>query len=118
MTASPMQAVLTSQEVMTPNTSPVRLSLFLEDGVTPFNPLEALQGVSAFEVAVDNGFEGTEEEWLTSLVGADGADGADGTSFTPAAHQADTTAVDLAALKVDFNALLAKLIAADVMAAS
>lgn len=35
-----------------------------------------------------------------------------------AAHQADTTAADLAALKVDFNALLAKLIAAGLMAAS
>jgi len=47
-------------------------------------------GASAYEVAVDNGFEGTESEWLDSLVGpqgprgntgargADGADGADG----------------------------------------
>jgi hypothetical protein len=32
------------------------------------------------------------------------------------AHQADTVAADLAALKVDFNALLAKLQAANVMA--
>lgn len=35
-------------------------------------------GASAYEVAVANGFVGTEAEWLASLVGADGADGADG----------------------------------------
>ena len=35
-------------------------------------------GKSAYEVALDNGFEGTEQEWLASLHGADGADGADG----------------------------------------
>lgn len=27
-----------------------------------------LQGKSAYEVAVDNGFVGTEEQWLSSLV--------------------------------------------------
>lgn len=43
-------------------------------------------GESAYQIAVDNGFEGTEEDWLTSLHGADGgpgpagADGADGKS--------------------------------------
>src|SRR5690606_20733930 len=35
-------------------------------------------GRSAYEVAVDNGFTGTEEEWLASLEGADGKDGRDG----------------------------------------
>lgn len=29
-------------------------------------------GKSAYEIAVKNGFEGTEEEWLASLKGADG----------------------------------------------
>ena len=29
-------------------------------------------GLSAYEVALKNGFEGTEEEWLASLKGADG----------------------------------------------
>lgn len=37
-----------------------------------------LQGYSAYEVAVQNGFEGTEVEWLASLKGADGQDGANG----------------------------------------
>lgn len=62
--------------------------------------INGVAGDSAYEVAVDNGFVGTEEEWLDSLVGpqgpqgvqgiqgipgtpgADGADGADGTSYT------------------------------------
>jgi hypothetical protein len=35
-------------------------------------------GLSAYEVAVENGFVGTEQQWLDSLVGPAGADGADG----------------------------------------
>ncbi len=35
-------------------------------------------GASAYEVAVDNGFVGTEEQWLTSLVGPTGSAGATG----------------------------------------
>lgn len=41
-----------------------------------------LTGDSAYEVAVKNGFEGTETQWLASLKGADGADGADGEDGT------------------------------------
>ena len=37
-------------------------------------------GKSAYEIAVDNGFVGTETEWLESLKGAEGANGA---TFTP-----------------------------------
>jgi len=37
-------------------------------------------GKSAYELAVDNGFEGTEEEWLASLKGEDGVIGSDGAS--------------------------------------
>lgn len=33
-------------------------------------------GKSAYEIAVENGFEGTEEEWLASLKGDPGEDGA------------------------------------------
>ena len=36
------------------------------------------RGKSAYEVAVENGFNGTETEWLASLKGATGAPGADG----------------------------------------
>jgi hypothetical protein len=37
-------------------------------------------GKSAYASALDNGFTGTEAEWLESLVGADGAPGANGES--------------------------------------
>jgi len=37
-----------------------------------------IQGESAYEIAVNNGFTGTEVQWLASLNGADGADGVDG----------------------------------------
>ena len=35
-------------------------------------------GESAYDIAVRYGFEGTEEEWLASLQGANGKNGADG----------------------------------------
>lgn len=38
------------------------------DGIT-------IEGKSAYELAVDNGFVGTEAEWLASLRGTDGTDG-------------------------------------------
>ena len=37
-------------------------------------------GKSAFDIAVENGFVGTEIEWLVSLKGTDGRDGKDGTN--------------------------------------
>ena len=37
-------------------------------------------GKSAFDIAVENGFVGTEIEWLISLKGTDGSDGKDGTN--------------------------------------
>lgn len=41
-------------------------------------------GKSAYEIAVDNGFEGNETEWLASLHGKDGKDGVDGKDgYTP-----------------------------------
>lgn len=40
------------------------------------------RGMSAYEVAVNNGFTGTEKEWLESLKGKDGKDGVNGTSGT------------------------------------
>lgn len=40
--------------------------------------IEGAEGKSAYEVAVENGYEGTEEEWLESLKGEKGDDGKDG----------------------------------------
>lgn len=39
-------------------------------------------GLSAYEVAVANGFSGTEAEWLESLKGKDGKNGTNGTNGT------------------------------------
>ena len=37
----------------------------------------SIEGKSAYEIAVDNGFVGTEQEWLDSLQGTDGTPGSD-----------------------------------------
>lgn len=59
---------------------------------------DGADGESAYDIAVDNGFSGTETEWLASLVGpagadgapgADGEDGAPGEPGTPGADGAD-----------------------------
>lgn len=42
--------------------------------------LSSIIGKSAYDVAVENGYEGTVEQWLASLVGKDGNDGKDGKS--------------------------------------
>lgn len=44
------------------------------------NRLHELRGYSAYEVAVLEGFEGTKEEWLASLVGPQGPQGDRGNS--------------------------------------
>jgi hypothetical protein len=50
---------------------------------------DGADGASAYEVAVANGFVGTEAEWLESLVGAQGPAGADGADGAPGADGAD-----------------------------
>jgi hypothetical protein len=60
--------------------------------------LEAPPGASACEIAVAEGFEGTQAEWLAALVGDDGIDGTDGQSVTityvstEAAYEAEVAA--------------------------
>lgn len=51
-------------------------------------------GKSAYDIAKDNGFEGTEEEWLESLKGANGSAGAAGAAGT--AGVAGKSAYDIA----------------------
>lgn len=46
---------------------------------SPGTPVAGADGLSAYEIAVDNGFAGSETEWLASLVGPAGAPGVDGT---------------------------------------
>ena len=62
------------------------------DGYTPVKDVDYFDGVngkSAYQIAVDNGFIGTEAEWLASLRGADGKDG-----VQPDWNQNDETAQD------------------------
>jgi hypothetical protein len=59
------------------------LTLYVHDGVTPGgNPLshgaQGPTGLSAYQVAVNNGFQGTEQQWLVSLVGPQGPAGQQG----------------------------------------
>jgi hypothetical protein len=39
----------------------------------PIPAIQGSRGKSAYEIAIDHGFEGTEEEWLESLRGERGA---------------------------------------------
>ena len=39
------------------------------NGVTPWNSLDSIDGKSAYEIAVANGFVGTQSAWLLSLMG-------------------------------------------------
>lgn len=48
------------------------------DGSPGINGIDGADGKSAYEIAVNNGFVGTEKEWLISLKGSDGKDGANG----------------------------------------
>ena len=48
------------------------------DGVDGVDGQDGADGASAYQVALNNGFTGTETDWLNSLVGADGVDGAQG----------------------------------------
>lgn len=43
----------------------------------------AIKGKSAYEIAVDEGYTGTEEEWLASLKGEDGDPGEKGDKGDP-----------------------------------
>jgi hypothetical protein len=88
------------------NTSTERLSVFYNDswisigdgadgsdgadGADGAAGADGEDGLSAYEVALENGFSGTQQQWLDSLVGADGAPGADGADSTVAGPKGDT----------------------------
>ena len=55
------------------------LTLMAHDGT--YHRVQGTDGISAYQVAVDNGFVGSEEAWLESLVGTPGQPGTDGKSF-------------------------------------
>ena len=54
--------------------------------ITSFISCSWLNGRSAYEIAVKNGFTGSESEWLESLKGSDGKDAINGTDGIGIAH--------------------------------
>jgi hypothetical protein len=68
----------------TPSSSPSFWKLLVskgdtgETGATGSTGATGIDGLSAYEVAVEDGFLGTEQEWLDSLVGPTGATGDSG----------------------------------------
>jgi hypothetical protein len=63
----------------------ITATTFIGDGSGLTN-VGSSSGLSAYQVAVNNGFVGTEQQWLDSLVGSDGIQGATG----PQGIQGDT----------------------------
>lgn len=59
---------------------------------------DGADGASAYEVAIQNGFVGTEAQWLASLVGPQGAQGPQGIQGPPGSDAAVTSASIIAAL--------------------
>lgn len=66
------------------NSVGVTVAIKYGDGVRAWNDLpyfitaSGVAGASAYDIAVENGFVGTEEEWLESLVGPQGIQGIQG----------------------------------------
>lgn len=57
-----------------------------DQGLQGISGIDGIDGDSAYQVAVINGFVGTEEEWLASLIGPQGEPGISGTTAV-LAHQ-------------------------------
>ena len=51
-----------------------------KDGVNGTNGKHGKDGLSAYQVAVANGYTGTQQQWLQSLVGATGSNGGNGSN--------------------------------------
>ncbi|MGN0771028.1 MAG: S1C family serine protease [Christensenellales bacterium] len=64
---------------------------------------ESIAGLSAYEIAVKNGFEGTEAQWLESLKGTDGKDGTDGTDGANGLNGADGQSITIDDLRELYN---------------
>lgn len=60
-------------------------------------------GKSAFEIAVDNGFVGTEQEWLDSLEGPQGPPGQDGQDYTKPANPLFTYDGQQRLIQIDYD---------------
>lgn len=69
------------------------LTMCLAAAVSPLYGCKGEPGKSAYELAVEQGYEGTLDEWLESLKGKDGAD-AGGTAYDIAVSRGYTGTVD------------------------
>jgi Major tropism determinant N-terminal domain len=67
------------------------------DGLTAWNSLQSLDGKSAYEIAVSNGFVGTESEWLISIAGLPNPAGNAGKFLTTNGVAASWSTIDLSA---------------------
>lgn len=94
----PEEYVYTEDDIKNWDSLETRISA-LEEQLNGSNGSSGSNGKSAYEIALDNGFEGTEAEWLESLKGEDG--------YTPVKGTDYWTEVDIAEIKayVD-NAIL------------
>lgn len=54
---------------------------YVDETLRGAGALKGEDGKSAYKIAVDNGFKGTEAEWLESLNGADGHTPAKGVDY-------------------------------------
>lgn len=66
---------------------------------------DGIDGKSAYDIAVDNGFVGTEVEWLASLHGNDGKDGKDGNGVSYRWEFVDGTVYPCKRYNVSTNSL-------------
>lgn len=72
----PSGAVTTVVETAAGSFTGIAVSSGTPSLLTTFaTPVSGTDGKSAYELAVEKGYTGTEEEWLASLTGATGADG-------------------------------------------
>lgn len=72
-------------------------------GQNGIDGLNGLDGRSAYEVAVDDGFTGSQQEWLESLQGRDGVDGLNGSASVTGGKNITTTTDDSGVTTISLN---------------
>lgn len=92
--SKPADYVYTETEIHTWAALDERLTYIEENGGAGGQGEKGEPGDSAYEVALANGFEGTEQEWLASLKGEPGAPGDDGKDGKDGAPGADYVLTD------------------------
>ena len=80
------------------------LTEIIQENTEAMNRINEFEdGKSAYEVAVDNGYVGSEEEWLESLKGTDGTDGVNGVNGKDGLNGADGLSAYEIAVKNGFS---------------